>query len=844
MKLQPAENGTSMKAGLDEGSFRKAHGRLGRKMVLLAMATGTCVSGMQGAEVKSAQENLALGKHYVLEPAPNYRHCTDPDDDKQLTDGQYSAGYFWTQPSTVGWSGARPVVITIDLGQVQPIRGVSYNTAAGVAGVEWPQSITILVSDDGQRYFVAGELASLSARQATPPHEGYAVHRFRTDELKTHGRYVQLLVAPSGPFCFVDEVEVFKGQPGWLEFAHEGEAISDAKTFFKSEEKRLAIERRIRDDARAVREAADKADIALEIKREITAELDAVAHALPNLPKKQEPDFRAILPLNEVHARVFRTQAKLWQAQGSMPFTVWQSGLWDPLLPTAPIPADAIARGSSGRVLAKVNVAMMQNEYRAGAFNISFTGGHALAVRMQIVGLPGGANPAYASVREVAWTDTKTGQPVAAALPEARRVAGGFALNVLPGLTRQVWLTFHPTDVSPGIYQGSIILSADDTTLQVPVSLRIFPLRFPDTPTLHVGGWDYTDVDAQYEITPQNREAVLAHLREHFVDSPWATSGVLAHGKYGPDGSPTNEPDTAQFDRWLQRWPNARQYCVFAAVGNSLDNSPMRTPAFDKKVGAWIRFWARHAERRALKPPQLVVLLVDEPSEAQQDEIILAWAQAIHAAGTGVKVWEDPMHADPAAANQEMMRACDVLCPNRVSFLQAKTDYRNYYANRREEGAELAFYSCSGPVRSLDPYAYHRLQAWSCWQHGARASYFWAFGDSGGGSSWNEYAARGAAYVPFFLDATSVTAGKHMEALREGVEDFEYLVMLRNRIAECERAGFKHEALERARQLLTEAPERVCNAPGTTGFMWAQEKNRTATDEVRVAILEALSALR
>lgn len=810
-----------MKAGQDEVCFRKARGRLGRKIVLLAIVTRICASGVQGAEAKSAQENLALGKHYVLESAPNYRYCTDPNDDKQLTDGQYSAGYFWTQPSTVGWSGARPVIITIDLGEVQPIRGVSFSTAAGVAGVEWPQSITILVSHDGKSYFVAGELLSLSARQVTPPREGYAIHRFRSDELKTHGRYVQLLVAPSGPFCFVDEIEVFKGHPGWLEFAREGEPISDAKTFFKSEETRLAIERRIRDDARGVRDAVDKADIAAEIKRKITEELVAVEQELPGMARKQ-PDFRAILPLNEAHTRVFQAQAKLWRAQGAVPITVWQSGLWEPMSPTTPLPAGTIFSGPGNRVLAKVNVAMMQNEYRAGAFNLSLARDHAVQVRMQIVGLPGGTNPACVSVHEVAWTDTKGGTPVAAALPEARRETGGFALNVLPGLTRQVWLTFHPTDVSPGIYQGSIILSADATTLQVPVSLRIFPLRFPDTPTLHVGGWDYTDVDAQYEITPQNREAVLAHLREHFVDSPWATSGVLAHGKYSPDGSLTNEPDTAQFDRWLQRWPNGRQYCVFAAVGNSLDNSPMHAPAFDKKVGAWIRFWARHAERRGLKPPQLVVLLVDEPSEARQDEIILAWAQAIHAAGTGVKVWEDPMHADPAAANQAMMRACDVLCPNRVSFLQAKADYREYYANRRKQGAELAFYSCSGPVRSLDPYAYHRLQAWSCWRHGARASYFWAFGDSGGGSSWNEYAAQGAAYVPFFLDATSVTPGKHMEALREGVEDFEYLVMLKNHIAECERAGVKSAALERARQLLTEAPERVCNAPGVTGFMWAQ----------------------
>jgi hypothetical protein len=374
--------------------------------------------------------------------------------------------------------------------------------------------------------------------------------------------------------------------------------------------------------------------------------------------------------------------------------------------------------------------------------------------------------------------------------------------------------------------------------------LHVYPLRFPDAPTLHVGGWDYTDTDAHYEITPQNRAAVIAHLREHFVDSPWATAAVLTPGQYDANGNMTAEPDTTNFDRWLERWRGARQYCVFAAVGECFDNSEMGTSAFNKKVGAWISFWAQHAQRRGLKPQQLALLLVDEPSQPEQDKIILAWAKAIRSANTGVKVWEDPCHRDPSSANQEMMATCDVLCPNRVLFLLADENVRNYYVNQREQGRELAFYSCSGPARLLDPYAYHRLQAWSCYLYGAKASYFWAFGDSGGGSSWNEYAAPRAAYVPFFLDATTVTPGKHMEALREGVEDYEYLIMLRNRIAEAEKAGVKSKALENAKRILAAAAPRVCNAPGVNDFQWAQEKDRAVADRVRVEILEALVALR
>ncbi|MCX7008927.1 MAG: hypothetical protein NTY53_17055, partial [Kiritimatiellaeota bacterium] len=211
-----------------------------------------------------AAENLALGKGYKLDPRPNYSYCTDPGDKTQLTDGQYTKGHFWTQKSTVGWNHASSATITLDLGAVQPIRGASFNTAAGVAGVEWPLGITVLVSDDGKKFFPAGELVGLDAKHGDLPHAGYAVHRFWTDALKTHGRYVMFLVAPGGPFVFVDEIEIQQGEPDWVQLPFTGDAITNTGTY----RTHLAIERRLRDDLRAVR--------TVDAEHKLTAELDAI----------------------------------------------------------------------------------------------------------------------------------------------------------------------------------------------------------------------------------------------------------------------------------------------------------------------------------------------------------------------------------------------------------------------------------------------------------------------------------------------------------------------------------------------------------------------------------------
>jgi hypothetical protein len=143
----------------------------------------------------------------------------------------------------------------------------------------------------------------------------------------------------------------------------------------------------------------------------------------------------------------------------------------------------------------------------------------------------------------------------------------------------------------------------------------------------------------------------------------------------------------------------------------------------------------------------------------------------------------------------------------------------------------------------LDPYAYYRMQAWSCWQHGAVSTSFWALGDNAGISSWNEYLLTRPAYTPFFIDAASITAGKHMEAIRESIEDYEYLVMLRDAVKAAETSGRQDEPAKRARILLDELPGRVLNAETLEAFFWRDECDRTVADKARIEMLDTLTAL-
>ncbi|NCO33894.1 MAG: hypothetical protein AUJ92_13810 [Armatimonadetes bacterium CG2_30_59_28] len=133
-----------------------------------------CVSASRVEDAASPHpqwKNLASGSTVQFNTPPNSVSAIDPDDVLQLVDGKLCpATPIWYDKSTAGWALLDPTVFTIDLGAVRPIRGVALHRGAGQAGVEWPTSLHIHVSDDGKKYSSVGNLMELLSR--SPPGHG------------------------------------------------------------------------------------------------------------------------------------------------------------------------------------------------------------------------------------------------------------------------------------------------------------------------------------------------------------------------------------------------------------------------------------------------------------------------------------------------------------------------------------------------------------------------------------------------------------------------------------------------------------------------------------------------
>jgi len=84
-----------------------------------------------------------------------------------------------------------------------------------------------------------------------------------------------------------------------------------------------------------------------------------------------------------------------------------------------------------------------------------------------------------------------------------------------------------------------------------------------------------------------------------------------------------------------------------------------------------------------------------------------------------------------------------------------------------------------------------------------------------------------------------------LEACREGIEDYEYLAMLHDKVDAAIAQGKTGAAIDQARALLQELRAQVCDAGKSPMIRWKHEEiDRNIADQARIRILEALAGLR
>lgn len=764
-------------------------------------------------DVSLKGQNLAFGRPCAFSVAPNYRLCTDAEDVCQLTDGfrlaEGTKGALWTRKTSVGWNNREPQIV-VDLGERLPISGFGYNLAAGSSGVQWPRAVDVYVSDDNATWRYAGDVYQKScARTGAPDPTRYSVYHAVSCDMPAVGRYVMFVPSFSG-YGFVDEVEVFRGPDSFLDEPPNGPVVTDFKAFFNAK----CIPLKLCADLQTLsgRAAALSPEARVAFEMDVRA-LRTQAEAVPDATELAAQ--RTVLPLNATHTRIWALNARLLRAAGIEKPFVWKNCRWDNLDPFE-IPRSQLADS--------VELELMKGETRSETINVVNPTDCELTCDLDVLGL---SDDLSVNCREVVFTDTKDLRTVAAVLRPNGSRRLHFAIPA--GVSKQVWITVRRPRVS-GRQAGVIRVDLGrGTVLMADLAVIVRDVGFPKNKSLLMGGWDYLEGNSRV-----NEVSHLELLRDMRQNLPCARGGVLPRNPtFDEKGELVNPEkiDLSRWDAWTAKFPWASSYLVFAAVGESFHGEPMTSPRFARMVGSYYAAFAAALRARRVDTSHVVIQLIDESHAHRTDDIHIAWAKAIRARTDAFRLMVNPIWEKPQEARPAFFELSDVICPWR-GYLTDKT--RSFYRALAEKGKELWVYSCTGPVRTFDPVAYYRTQAWEAFAMGGDGSLFWQFGNFG--DSWRAYWQPGVEYSPYFISPDGATAAKHSEALMEGSEDFALLAMARDAVSALKSEGQDASQLE---STLNDGVRRVLKE-SEGGSFWGIERNREVADAVRIEILCAL----
>jgi hypothetical protein len=386
------------------------------------------------------------------------------------------------------------------------------------------------------------------------------------------------------------------------------------------------------------------------------AKIQAIGQKIPRMYENlvNPNDVKAVFPLGLQHeqAEVWALNSKLMERVGYKKPFVWKNNRWKNL-DINEIPKDSGIRS--------IEVEMMRNEVRGETFNICNPTGARLDGRIVVEGIPEEAN---LIVNEVLFTDTAIRKPVSDAIVPLDSDSP-FAL--FAGCNKQIWLSFKRPACKAGVYDGRIKITAGGQMVAtIPLKLKIYDMDFPRQPSIHLGGWDYTNMMGKYYNTPNCVEATIAIMKDTYVDSPWATNAVMPKGAtFDNDGHLQNPKglDFSAWDKWTNMWNGARKYCVFWSIGDKFNGVPPSDPRFANMVKEYVNAWMAYVKQTGFNPKDVVVLLYDEPSREEQAKKIMAWARPIKERCPEFTIFEDPCFNDPRPVDPEFFKLNDVLCP-------------------------------------------------------------------------------------------------------------------------------------------------------------------------------------
>jgi hypothetical protein len=385
------------------------------------------------------------------------------------------------------------------------------------------------------------------------------------------------------------------------------------------------------------------------------------------------------------------------------------------------------------------------------------------------------------------YPDALVPLPDPAAKPPAKPARIASAPFVVPaGLNQPIWVEVRvPKDAAPGDYHGKVTITAEgEKPVEVPVTLTVWDFALPDAPTfrtnfgglgkrLILGHPGYKPDTAPYRDLEKSYAAAMAAHRLCPPIPPYLRP------KPGPDGTVDTKESHAGLKQWIET------YHVTGIPISLLGADPAgKDKAVNVKFlqSTWAYLKEHGWEKRAY------VHLVDEPGTPAQVDDVRKRAKMIHEAQPGLKVLCLEQPPAENAAGGTLAGSVDVGVRPWALFDEAAI------AERLKAGEEVWSTTtlCPGkkdedtPFWQLDfPLLNYRIPAWASARYGLTGLFYWTVVYWPESDPWSSPLTYKQAYngegLLFYPGAAAGVDGPipslRLKALRDGLEDYEYLAL-------------------------------------------------------------------
>jgi hypothetical protein len=401
-------------------------------------------------------------------------------------------------------------------------------------------------------------------------------------------------------------------------------------------------------------------------------------------------------------------------------------------------------------------------------------------------------------------------------------------------VTQPIWLDiFVPRDARPGEYTGAVTIHAEGQTERVPIALRVREFALPVEHSLrqvfvlrsyvvaqkYLGG----DGDDYARKVPLERMLAMADvcLKRRLGVQVWGNEAAQHLTTVAPYLRETKTDAGWQFDftetdRFWQHLHDGgcRTICVGFTPGCGSTSGATNLPDYWEFLEAYLRVLQPHLERKGW---------LDEAAWYMVDE---SWQESAIVANTRLAELMDRVapkikRLATAPRDPRLIGLAQIWVPGGLPEAhpqdRAQVDLVNAW---RAKHPEMWWYICCGPVHpypnffvdypAIDP----RMVFWLTWKYDKTGFLYWGVeyhgdpkqmtpdGPTAKYSVGPANMGNGDGTLCYWGPDMTLYPSIRLNAIRDGIEDYEYLAMLRRLADAAEKAGQAPELVARARALL------------------------------------------